>query len=179
MRTHPDLGKCTVKSDALTRVLGKERLGRVRGFGFAATPSKLALQAITHSNVSQPESRLNDLHAKYNELQASFINYMRTHEVQNCRNEKMQDFEDNSQIQSTNRHGFNESNVENTQCKLLDWKGIRKDFGEGTVASTNPLSKAHHMDLGPNYWKRREQQQHGGDGAAASTAETGQRQWLR
>lgn len=83
MRTHPDLGKCTVKSDALTRVLGKERLGRVRGFGFAATPSKLALQAITHSNVSQPESRLNDLHAKYNELQASFINYMRTHEVMN------------------------------------------------------------------------------------------------
>ena len=77
MRTHPDLGKCTVKSDALTRVLGKERLGRVRGFGFAATPSKLALQAITHSNVSQLESRLNDLHAKYNELQASFIKYMR------------------------------------------------------------------------------------------------------
>ncbi|GAY64949.1 hypothetical protein CUMW_237490, partial [Citrus unshiu] len=161
-RTHPDLGKCIVKSDALTHVLGKERPGRLRGFGFAPTPFKLALQAITHSNVSQLESRLNDLHAKYNELQASFMNYMMTHEVMNVyvflymfkivEMRKMQDFEDNSQIQSSNGHGFNESNVENTQCKLLDWRGTRKVVGEGTVASTNPLSKVHRMDLGPDCW---------------------------
>ena len=48
---------------------------------------------------------------------------------------------------------YNIQNVENVNCKLLDWMGTGKVVGEGKISSKDPMSKVHHIPLGPDYWK--------------------------
>ncbi|KAK3189344.1 hypothetical protein Dsin_028905 [Dipteronia sinensis] len=48
---------------------------------------------------------------------------------------------------------YSTQNVENGNCKLLDWMGTGKVVGEGKVVSKDLMSKVHHIPLGPDYWK--------------------------
>ncbi|CAL5330920.1 unnamed protein product [Camellia sinensis] len=41
----------------------------------------------------------------------------------------------------------------NVKCKLLNWEGTNLVVTEGQIASRDPNSKVHHVNLGPMCWK--------------------------
>ncbi|RXH71384.1 hypothetical protein DVH24_018739, partial [Malus domestica] len=56
-----DVGKHSIKNDALAESLGPELRGRVRGLGFGATPSQVSVQTYNRERVIMLEKELKDL----------------------------------------------------------------------------------------------------------------------
>jgi uncharacterized coiled-coil protein SlyX len=49
---------CSIKNDVVAKVLGPDRRGRVRGYGFGALPSKVDFQSHVSSKVTILENAL-------------------------------------------------------------------------------------------------------------------------
>ncbi|RXH74068.1 hypothetical protein DVH24_021248 [Malus domestica] len=56
-----DVGKNSIKNDALAKALGPKRRGRVRGLRFGATPSQVSVQTYNRERVIMLEKELEDL----------------------------------------------------------------------------------------------------------------------
>ena len=52
---------CSIKDDAVSQVLGPDRLGRVREYGFGAIPSKVAGQTYVGNKVTMLEREVEEL----------------------------------------------------------------------------------------------------------------------
>lgn len=70
-----------LQEDALTYALGSERQGRVRGLGFGATPTTVALQEHNRLKNARLERDLHSLQRQVDELKKLFLKKMKTSEV--------------------------------------------------------------------------------------------------
>ncbi|CAA2958052.1 Hypothetical predicted protein [Olea europaea subsp. europaea] len=124
----------SLKDDDVTRVLGPERRGWVRGLGFGATPSKLS--ALMHNHNLQ--TQVQELRNEIKELKSLF--QIKSKSVEQ---------EDNPRDGSLNVS----NNLQNRKCKLLSWFGKADGVAKGEIASTNPSDLVHHVPLGNECWR--------------------------
>ncbi|KAK1582788.1 hypothetical protein Q3G72_018223 [Acer saccharum] len=148
--------------DAIGAILGREQNERVRGLGFGAIPLRVTLQEHNKSYVAHLEKQLRDLKEQFAEFQSHLFQQMSFREEQYGREDtqkqdvgsETQNFACTSKFQKSSiTSKYNIQNVENVNCKLLDWMGTEKVVGEGKISSKDPTSKVHHIPLGLDYWK--------------------------
>ncbi|KAK3199067.1 hypothetical protein Dsin_022482 [Dipteronia sinensis] len=157
--------KYSVKNDALTKALGPERRGRVRGLGFGATPSQMGAQVYNRDKVIQLEREVADLKKLVNtlvsgqkEMPANSSPSVSTNAQTSANHQAASKHQASSNLQaSSNRKASVNipptSNLQGSKCKLLDWAGSGNVVALVEVESTNPQDLVHHVPLGPDNYK--------------------------
>ncbi|CAL9013231.1 unnamed protein product, partial [Prunus brigantina] len=155
--------KCSIKEDAVAKVLGPDPRGRVRGMGFGATASKIEGQVRVHDQFNRLENEVIELKNQMTNLltriAAGEINIEKENlSVQHSANESVQSKQKvNNNVQKSanemSQSKQKENPAENAKCKLLNWIGTSEIVGIGEIASTDPNSLVHHVPLGHECWK--------------------------
>ncbi|KAH9803018.1 hypothetical protein KPL71_001620 [Citrus sinensis] len=132
-----------IRNDAIAKVFGPEKRGQVRGLGFGATPTQLEAHIRSTGKVKELQNqlqaqseRMSVLEKNYEHLTAALL-------------KQYQQSQQGSGTMQENGH------YENARCYLLNWYSDDVDeiVAEGTIASTDPKAKVHHMPLGRDCWK--------------------------
>ncbi|KAK1552841.1 hypothetical protein Q3G72_024259 [Acer saccharum] len=132
-----------LKEDSLTKVLGPEKRGQVRGLGFGATPSQVNAQIHSRGRVKELEAKLKATNDQVASLQEMVTAVVKQNEQSQHGSVPMT--QGNSQV------------LENARCQLLHW--YQDDdledqvVAEGRISSTDPKDRVHHMPLGRSYWR--------------------------
>ncbi|XP_012840459.1 PREDICTED: uncharacterized protein LOC105960350 isoform X2 [Erythranthe guttata] len=128
----PSSSTTNVREDSLTKVLGQDRCGRVRGMGREMTMSKLALFQIKSDYVAEMEERIKKL--------------------ENIVNTGVKDkIQENAKVDKIPPKVVNTMSV--NKCKLLDWLGTEDIVAEGHLISDDPEELVDKIPLGPNALK--------------------------
>ncbi|KAG7567809.1 putative transposase Ptta/En/Spm plant [Arabidopsis thaliana x Arabidopsis arenosa] len=124
----------SVRDDAVSQVLGKDKSGRIRGMSRGVTASKLAFLQARDSHVQKLKAQQAELINKINDLQ---------NEV--CGLSKRKKSDDVSISETSN------ANKVVTRCQLLDWCSMDDIVvGEGEFCSAEPMYKIDRIPLGLN-----------------------------
>ncbi|XP_058189675.1 uncharacterized protein LOC131307269 isoform X4 [Rhododendron vialii] len=136
-----------LKEDAVSKVLGAERNGRVRTFGKGVTQTRLTILSQMNGQFAelrkenaQMKSQMSDMRNTIDEFKKSQVQNPATTEATST-----------TPLVSPSVTCHPQSDI--TKCKLLDWMGTGDVVAEGRWASSDPHSCAHCVPIGPNAMK--------------------------
>ncbi|XP_058187541.1 uncharacterized protein LOC131304339 [Rhododendron vialii] len=136
-----------LKEDAVSKVLGAERNGRVRTFGKGVTQTRLTIISQMNGQFTelreenaQMKSQMSDMRNTIDEFKKSQVQNPATTEATPT-----------TPLVSPSVTCHPQSDI--TKCKLLDWMGMGDVVAEGRWASSDPHSCAHCVPIGPNAMK--------------------------
>lgn len=150
-----------IRNDVIAKVFGPEKRGQVRGLGFGATPTQLEAQIRSTGKVKELQNQLQAQSERMSVLEKNY-EHLTAALLKQCQQNPSKGFDDiiTSQActpQSQQGSGTMQENAhyENARCYLLNWYSDDVDeiVVEGTIASTDPKAKVHHMPLGRDCWK--------------------------
>ncbi|CAB4278780.1 unnamed protein product [Prunus armeniaca] len=153
-KKEPGQQKCSIKDDAVAKVLGPDPRGRVRGMGFGVRVRDQFNRL--ENEVIELKNQMTDLLTR---IATGEINIEKENlSVQHSANESVQSKQKvNNNVQnSANEMAQSkpkENPAENAKCKLLNWIGTSEVVGNWEIASTDPNSLVHHVPLGHECWK--------------------------
>ncbi|XP_012850059.1 PREDICTED: uncharacterized protein LOC105969828 [Erythranthe guttata] len=125
----PSSSRTDIRNDSLSKVLGQDKYGRVRGMGRGMTITKLSLFLAHNKHVSHMENWIKQL-----ENIVSALGKNKVHQSE--------------EADKTSSKGGN-SNF-GPDCKLVDWGGTNDIVAEGRVVSFDPKDLVDQIPLGPN-----------------------------
>ncbi|XP_028085937.1 uncharacterized protein LOC114286908 [Camellia sinensis] len=128
------------KEDALSKILGRENQGRIRGLGKGVTLTKLCVLSQRDSYKTQEKEEASQLKERVAHLES-----LVTHLMKN----ENQASEEGPTITKVSPSSQN-TNTPNKKCKLLDWIGSGEVVAEGRWSSSDPKQLVHHIPIGPN-----------------------------
>ncbi|KAG7557066.1 putative transposase Ptta/En/Spm plant [Arabidopsis suecica] len=119
----------SLKENAVSQILGKDKSGRIRGMGRGVTATKLAFLQARDAHVQKIEAQHAELVSEVADLR---------HMVRDLTKEKRDD-------------GANSDTTDEPRCQLLDWY-LDADVvvAEGKLCSVEPSYKIGRMPIGPN-----------------------------
>ncbi|KAH7838554.1 hypothetical protein Vadar_028050 [Vaccinium darrowii] len=138
----PKSSSTNLKEDALCKVLGLEKSGRLRTFGKGVTLTKLTVLAQMSGHIVQ----LHEENAQYKSQVAHMQNTIDELMKNQVSNTAMTEGRQTTPIVSPLRVTTNP----NSDCKLLHWTGTGEVVAEGCWSSSDPNERVHHIPLGPN-----------------------------
>ncbi|XP_024005008.1 uncharacterized protein LOC112082141 [Eutrema salsugineum] len=123
----------SIKEDAVSQILGKDKSGRVRGMGRGITASKLAFLQARDAHVQKIEAR-----------QAELV-----HEIADLKH-IVRDLTAGKKDYGSNSDATDKSNF-GPRCQLLEWYSDEEIVvADGEICSTEPTYKIGRIPIGPN-----------------------------
>ncbi|XP_059655561.1 uncharacterized protein LOC132302666 [Cornus florida] len=130
----------SLRVDVVTKVLGPEHRGRVRGLGFGAIPSKIDVRVKQRGQVQRNDAKFQAMTQRVDDLQA-VIDQLTTRLDANA-----------SGLSNATPSVQPSEHVEGAQCKLLNWCGTGV-VAVGEIESTDPSACVQDVPIGPDCWK--------------------------
>ncbi|KAH7843808.1 hypothetical protein Vadar_020951 [Vaccinium darrowii] len=142
-RETPKSSSTNLKEDALCKVLGPEKHGRLRTFGKGVTLTKLSVLSQMSGHLAQ----LHEENVKYKSQVARMQDTIDELKKNQAQNAAPAEGTPTTPIVSPSRVT---TTPDSDSCKLLDWTGTGEVVAEGHWSSSDPNEFVHHMRLGPN-----------------------------
>ncbi|KAH7858414.1 hypothetical protein Vadar_023590 [Vaccinium darrowii] len=142
-RETPKSSSTNLKEDALCKVLGPEKHGRLRTFGKGVTLTKLTVL----SHMSGHLAQLHEENVKYKSQVAQMQDTIDELKKNQAQNAATAEGTPTTPIVSPSRVT---TTPDRDKCKLLDWMGTGEVVAEGHWSSSDPNEFVHHFPLGPN-----------------------------
>ncbi|XP_059655560.1 uncharacterized protein LOC132302665 isoform X2 [Cornus florida] len=140
MQTGTHQNTNSLRNDVVTKVLGPEHRGRVRGLGFGAIPSKIDVHEQQRGQVQKSDAKFQAMTQRVDDLQA-VINQLTTRLDTNA-----------SGLSNATPSVQPTENIEGSQCKLLNWCGTGV-IAVGEIESTDPSACVQDVPIGLDCWK--------------------------
>ncbi|KAH7846159.1 hypothetical protein Vadar_010583 [Vaccinium darrowii] len=142
-RDTPNLSSTNFKEDALCKVLGPEKNGRLRTFGKGVTRTKLSFLSQLNGHIAQ----LHEENVQFKSQVAHMQNAIDELKKNQDQNAATTEETPTPHIVSPSRVT---TNLNSSTCKLLVWMGTGEVVAEGRWSSSDPNDSVHHIPLGPN-----------------------------
>ncbi|KAH7835359.1 hypothetical protein Vadar_025442 [Vaccinium darrowii] len=138
----PKSSSTNLKEDALCKVLGPEKNGRLRTFGKGVTLTKLTVLSQMSGHIAQ----LHEENVQHKSQVAHMQNTIDELKKNQTSNTATTEGTQTTPIVSPSRVTTNPD----SDCKLLHWTGTGDVVDERRWSSSDPNERVHHIPLGPN-----------------------------
>ncbi|KAJ0078191.1 hypothetical protein Patl1_36993 [Pistacia atlantica] len=128
-----------LREDAITKVLGPDKRGHVKGLGKGVTLKQLSIIAQRDSLIAQMAQQQAEMKMEMNHMKDLLNLALNQHRA--SQRQTVEESEDVS-IVKTIPH--------KTKCKFLDWSRSTEVVAEGRFSSDDPKALVHHVPIGPN-----------------------------
>ncbi|KAK9943327.1 hypothetical protein M0R45_008938 [Rubus argutus] len=137
----------SVRDDALSKVLGEDKPGRLRGMGRGMTITKLTFFQTKDKYVAKMQEEHSNMQERINHLE-NLVNKLVTDKI-GGEADKTRDKTSTAvpSAEHQHQHQFKK------KCKLLDWSGTEEIVAEGCWISSDPKELVNQIPLGPNAMK--------------------------
>ncbi|KAH9671715.1 Integrase catalytic domain-containing protein [Citrus sinensis] len=150
-----------IEMTEIYQITQKYQRGQVRGLGFRATPTQLEAHIRSTGKVKELQNQLQAQSERMSVLEKNY-EHLTAALLKQCQQNPSKGFDDiitsqacTPQSQQGSSTMQENGHYENARCYLLNWYSDDVDeiVAEGTIASTDPKAKVHHMPLGRDCWK--------------------------
>ncbi|KAH7845106.1 hypothetical protein Vadar_025837 [Vaccinium darrowii] len=140
-RDTPNLFSTNLNEDAVSKVLGAEKRGRLRTFGKGVTKTKLAI-------LSQMSGHFSQLHEENMQLKSQMA--LMQNSIDELKRNQVHHPATTSQTTPVVSPSSINTHSNSNKCKLLHWMGTGEIVAEGHWSSSDPMALVHHIPIGPN-----------------------------